>query len=92
MNKNSLTISLLSLTAVALFVANLYMPPRASANFSVKDRDYQAVTAQLMANDEGLYVLDNRSGLMALFSYDPTRKSLVIRDMKPIMNAFAGMK
>jgi hypothetical protein len=91
MDKKIIAISVLSLTAVALFVANLLMPSRATANFVVKDRDYQAVTATLTANDEGLYVLDNRSGLMALFSYDPNRKSLVIRDMKPIMNAFAGM-
>ena len=92
MNKNTFTVSLLSLTAIALFIANLLIPPRASANFAVKDRDYQAVTAQVMPMDDGLYILDNRSGQMALFSYDPTRKSLVIRDMKPIMNAFAGMK
>jgi hypothetical protein len=93
MTKQTLTISLLSLTAVALFVANLLMPPRAAANFVVKDRDYQAVTATLqVANDEGLYILDNRTGEMALFSYDPTRKSLVLRDIKPIMNAFVGMK
>jgi hypothetical protein len=92
MNKNTFTISLLSLTAIALFVANLLMPPRAAANFAIKDRDYQAVTAALQANDEGVYILDSRSGQMALFSYDPTRKSLVLRDMKPIMNAFLGMK
>jgi hypothetical protein len=92
MKKNTFTISLLSLTAIALFIANLLMPPRAAANFAIKDRDYQAVTAQLQANDEGVYILDSRSGQMALFSYDPTRKSLILRDMKPIMNAFLGMK
>jgi len=93
MNKNTFTITLLSLTATALFVANLLMPPRASANFVEKDRDYTAVTANLIAaGDEGLYIMDNRSGQMALFSYDPSRKSLVLRDIKPIMNAFLGMK
>jgi hypothetical protein len=78
-------------SALVLFVANLLMPQRAAANFSVKDRDFQAVTAAIAANDEGLYILDNRSGQMVLFAYDPARKSLVPKDMKPIMNAFAGM-
>jgi hypothetical protein len=88
MDKKTFTIGILSLTALMLLVANLLMPPRASANFVVKDRDYQAVTAAIAPNDEGLYVLDTRSGTMALFAYDPGAKSLVLRDVQPIMNAF----
>lgn len=90
MDKKSFTIGVLSLTAVLLFVAILIMPPRASANFAVKDRDYQAVTAAINANDEALYILDNRSGQMACFSYNPAQRGLVLRDLKPIMNAFAA--
>ena len=91
MDKRTFTIGMLSLTAVLLFVANLVMPPRVMADQSIKDRDYQAVTARVQANDEGLYVLDNRSGQMALFVYDPNRRGLALRDIKPIMEAFAGM-
>ena len=90
MDKKSFTIGVLSLTAVLLFVANLIMPPRASANFVVKDRDYQAVTAQIIPGDEALYVLDNRSGQMACFSYNPAQRALTLRDLKPVMNAFVG--
>jgi len=91
MDKKTFTIGILSLTAVILFVANLIVPPRAQADMAIKDRDYQAVTAHIQANDEGLYVLDNRSGLMALFSYDPNRKTLALRGpITPIMNAFVG--
>lgn len=90
MDKKTFSIGILSLTAVLLFVAILIMPPRASANFAVKDRDYQAVTAAIQANDEALYILDNRSGLMACFSYNPQQRALVLRDLKPIMNAFAA--
>ena len=89
MDKKTFTIGVLSLSAVILFVANLLMPPRAAANFTVKDRDYQMITAQIAANDEGLYVLDSRSGNMVLFTYNPNTKTLVPKDMKPIMNAFA---
>lgn len=90
MEKKSFTIGILSLTAVLLFIAILIMPPRASANFAIKDRDYQAVTATINANDEALYILDNRSGLMACFSYNPNQKALLLRDLKPVTNAFAA--
>lgn len=91
MDKKTFTLGILSLTAVLLFIANLIIPPRqAAANFVVKDRDYQAVTALIQANDEALYVLDNRSGMMACFSYNPSQKALALRDLKPIMNAFQG--
>jgi hypothetical protein len=90
MDKRSFTIGILSLTAVLLFVAILIMPPRASANFAIKDRDYQAVTALINTNDEALYVLDNRSGQMACFSYSPAQRSLVLKGMRPVMDAFAA--
>ena len=93
MDKKTFTLGVLSLTAVLLFVANLVIPPRqAAANFVVKDRDYQAVTAAINAGDEALYVLDSRSGLMACFSYNPGQKSLQLRDLKPVMNAFPTAK
>jgi hypothetical protein len=90
MDKKSFTIGVLSLTAVLLFCAILIMPPRASANFVIKDRDYQAITATLNANDEALYILDSRSGIMACFSYSPAQRALVLKARKPITDAFAG--
>jgi hypothetical protein len=90
MDKKTYTVGILSLTAVILFVANLLVPSRVQADFAIKDRSYQAVTARQQAGDEALYILDNQSGLMAVFSYDPSRKSLVVRAISPIQNAFAG--
>ena len=89
MDKKTFTIGILSLMALILFVANLLAPlPRASANFAIKDRDYTAVTALIQSNDEGLYVVDNRTGKMLLFAYNPNIKSLELRDMKDVMDAF----
>lgn len=88
MQQKQFAIGILSLTAVILFVANLLVPQRATAAFSMKDRDYSAVTAAIQANDEGIYILDNRTGMMALFSYDPNRKGLDVRDVRPVMTAF----
>lgn len=89
MDKKTFTIGVLSLTAVLLFCAILIMPPRASANFAIKDRDYQAVTATITANDEALYVVDNRSGMMACFSYSPAQRALVLKGRKSVADAFA---
>lgn len=88
MDKKTYTIGILSLSAVILFVANLIMPPRAAANFAVKDRDYQMISAAIQPGDEGVYVLDNRTGNMALFVYNPTARSLQAKEVRPIMAAF----
>jgi hypothetical protein len=90
MDKKTFSIGILSLTAVMLVVANLLTPTRVQADFAVKDRSYQVVTAKQQAGDEALYVLDNQSGLMAAFSYDPGRKALVLGAVAPIQAAFAG--
>jgi len=90
MNKQTYTIGFLSLTALVLVAANLMMPARVQADFAVKDRDYQAITARQQVGDEVLYILDSRSGAMAAFNYDPGRKALVLRAVKNVQDAFAG--
>ena len=90
MNKQTYTIGILSITAVVLFVANLMMPQRVDGGFVMKERDYQVITARQQAGDDALYVLDARTGLMAAFSYDPGRKALLVRQIKPVQDAFAG--
>lgn len=90
MDKKTFTIGILSLTALVLLVANQLTPSRVHADFAVKDRSYQAVTAKQQTGDEALYLLDSQSGLMAVFSYDPGRKALVLGAVSPIQGAFAG--
>ena len=89
MDKKTFAIGILSLTAVILFVANMLVPQsRVMAEQLVKDRDYQAVTANWQANDDALYILDNRSGMMAAFIYDPNLRAMVPRAVRPVMEAF----
>lgn len=90
MDKKSLTVIVLSLTAAVLFIANLLMPARtATADVVIKDRDYQVLTAKWQANDEALIIVDNRSGQMAAFVYDPNARGVVIKAVRPVMDAFA---
>jgi hypothetical protein len=90
MDKKNFTISLLSLTAVALFMANYFAAQPAQALQTIKDRDYSMVTAATQAGGDSLYVLDNRSGRVAVFAYDPAAKTLVPRVAGDLSVGFGG--
>ena len=88
MDKKSLSIGILSVTATLLTIACL-MPARpADGAFAVKDRDYQLNTVQNQQGGDSLYVVDNRTGLMAVFSYDPNGGVLRPRAVRPVSDAF----
>lgn len=91
LDKKTFTIGVLTLSATLLLVANILAPHRAEANVTIKDRDYQAVTTHV-ANPGGdaLYVTDNRTGNMAVFVFDPARKSLKLLGVKSVTDAFVG--
>jgi hypothetical protein len=76
MDKKTFTIGVLSLTAVILFVANMLQPRYAEAGFVVRDNEYTAVTARIANGGEALYVVDNRSGKMAVLNYNPNKKAV----------------
>ena len=90
MNKKTYTVGILSISALVLFVANLMMPVSVHGGFVMKERDYQLITGRQQIGDEAIYVLDARTGLMAAFSYDPGRKTIVLRAVKLVQDAFAG--
>jgi len=78
-NKNkTVAVILLSLCAALLLLANFYTAP-AKADFSIKDRDYQLVTARSNAGGESLYLMDTHTGLMAILTYDPNIRALRTR-------------
>jgi len=92
MTKKTYVVGILSLSAMMLFVANFLVPSNSSAtDISMKDRDYSAVTAHEQTGDDALYVMDNRSGMMLVFTYDPTRKSMVMRDRRSVLTAFGNV-
>lgn len=93
MDKRLFTIGVLTLSAVILLVANLIQPRIADASFVVKDNDYTAVTARIAKGGEALYVLDNRTGLMAVLYYDPNKRQVLpLAAPRLLQDAFAGMK
>ena len=86
--KNQTIISLLSLSAMVLLAANWLMPGRASGDVSVKERDYQMVTAPVENGGDALYILDVRSGQIAVFNYDPAARSVVAAGVRNASDGF----
>ena len=89
MKRQTLGIGILSLTAVLLVAAHWFTPAPATGQVAVKERDYQVVTARVTSGGDGLYVLDNRTGQIAVFTYDPSSRSVRARTVRNVSDAFA---
>ncbi len=90
MDRKTLGIGILSLTAVVLLLANLMPRTPVAASTAVAGRDYQAVTARSQQGGETLYIVDNKTGLMGVFVYDTVSKGVVARDVQPVAKCFTG--
>jgi hypothetical protein len=87
MDRKTYSIGILSITAVLLFVAQ-FVPVTRGAGAVVKDRDYTLVTARVQQGGEGLYIVENRTGMMAIFTWDPASRMVKVRAVRPIADAF----
>jgi hypothetical protein len=88
MDNKTFGIGVMSLTAVVLLVANFMPLQSASAADAVKERDFTVVTAPITQGGEGLYVVDNRTSMMAVFIWDNSARAIKLRDIKPVVDAF----
>jgi hypothetical protein len=87
MDKKTFGIGMLLITAALLFIACLLPSKPANADFAVKDRDYQLITAKGQ-NGDTVYVVDNRTGLMAVFAFDNRARVLRPKQVRAVMDAF----
>jgi hypothetical protein len=87
MDKKTYSIGVLSITGLLLLIACLIPAQPVEAAFAVKDRDYQLIIAQGQGSDS-IYVVDNRTGLMAVFTYDNRGRVLRPRQVRPVADAF----
>lgn len=93
MNTNSnsklMTIGFLSLTALILFIAQfLPLQPQARAADSIKDRDFSLLSAKSSRGGETVYVVDNRSGQIAVFTWDAGGRRLAPAGAGNLADAF----
>ena len=91
MDRKSFTVGILSITALILVIANLVpMPQPAFGGEAIKDRDYQVVTARVQTGGEGLYIMDNKTGQVAVFTWDTGARQVRVRGVRNITEAFSG--
>jgi hypothetical protein len=85
--QNNTAIVALICSAVALLAAVLFVQPSTSyAEESIKDRDFQMVTARVTGGSDALYIVENRTGMMAIFLYEPGR-GVVLKGRESIAGA-----
>jgi hypothetical protein len=89
MEKKTFGIGVLSITAALLLVACLLPNKTAEAAFAVKDRDYQLITAPSVGGGDTVYVVDNRTGLLAVFGFDNRARVLRPKQVRAVADAFA---
>ena len=70
MDSKTYGIGILTLTGVALLIANLYTPRQAVGIEAVSNDDMQVVTARYGQGGDAVYLLDNSSGKLAVFTLD----------------------
>ena len=87
MDKKLIAICVLTVSAMGMMICNFVTPP-ARAEAVANTRDYQAVTAEIQGGGEGLYIVDNRTGLMAIMTYDPNSRTVIARAARPVVDAF----
>jgi hypothetical protein len=89
MDRRNFYIGILSLSATVLLLANYFTAQPAMALQTIKDRDFGMVTGSSQAGGDTLYVLDNRSGRVAIFAYSPAAHALVLKKVGDMTAAFA---
>ena len=68
MDSKTYGIGILTLTGVALLIATIFAPRPAIGFEAVSNADMQAVTAPVQGGGDALYLLDQRSGKLAVFT------------------------
>lgn len=87
MDRKTFSIGILTITAVVLFVAQ-FLPVRpALANDAVGDREYQLVTSRGIKGGEALYIFQRRSGMVAVFYWDPGDRRVKLRAVRSVNDA-----
>ena len=87
MDSKTYGIGILTLTAAALLIANLFAPRPVSGIEAVANDDMQAVTARAKQGGDALYLLDHSSGKLAVFVVD-TRAGLKLQTVVDVEQGF----
>ena len=91
MNSEKRTIAILLTTAVLLTLAIVFVPrPATGQQVTAKAGDYLISTHKVAAGGDALYIADTRMGVIGVFIFDPNSRSLQLRALRPIGDAFVA--
>jgi hypothetical protein len=91
MTKKNLSIAILFVSAVFLGSANYFLsPPPAMAATTVMGKGYQVCTATIQQGTDGVYILNNQTGIITCYSYDPTVRRIINRASLSVPDLFAA--
>jgi hypothetical protein len=92
MKSEKIAVSILSFSAMILFLACVFINKPASAEVSVKDRDYLMCTYPYNGTNDALYIADTRRGMFGVFVWDNGTRTLQPVAVRPIADAFGGRR
>lgn len=85
MDRKTIGIIILSMSAAFLLAISFLSQPTAqAAAVSTGHGDYQAATARAQQGGDSLYVLDTKTGRMAIFVYDTRDRQLKVRHVRSL--------
>ncbi len=87
MDSKTYGIGILTLTATALLIANLFAPTPVIGEEAVANDDMQAVTCRYQGGGDALYMLDQGSGKLAVFTVN-NRGGLKLQTVADIQSGF----
>jgi hypothetical protein len=90
MDKKNYTIGVLAVTAVILFAAQFLPVRTADASTTANGNQFQMATAHVQQGGDGLYIVDNRTGLIGVFTWDTTSRRVNLRAVRLVSDAFAA--
>ncbi len=91
MNKNQhWLIAALSCLCFALMLGHLQLTTPAQAAQIATGKDFQMITAQIVGGaGDGVYVIDNRSGVIALFYWNASTKRIEPKNVRFLSDLMA---
>jgi hypothetical protein len=91
MDRKGIMIGILTASAAVLAILN-FTTPASRADFAVNSRGFQVATARLASGGDGVYVMDNGTGLIAVYTYEPQSGTLVPKAIRPAADLFGGAR
>ncbi|MEM7809423.1 MAG: hypothetical protein AAF561_15045 [Planctomycetota bacterium] len=94
LDRRSFWLGVMAVIFAVLLAAHAIRPSAlmstASASEVADSREYQLVTSLQADGNEALYVLERRSGLVAMVQWDISNGRPEVIDVKPVQGAFGG--